>query len=339
MPIVGKSFTSIGKNAFSPIVLGRRGLLLKTMLAFRETGWRKASELPFHSLELIWAAERGLIIVRVEAQWCPPGGNPPCVKAVFEASGPFLYRRCITALLQHPLTPMSWQTTPGRSDWTTPFVVQFKLSPGFRLHQTAVAKLELELVLAELKADLEQLEKRFDYNGRGGVFDGRSTKQSQEDAFRLADAEFLAVKLNEWKAVSGFEDTYADDVAASLAKAIGKSSAHKPGVSHNEAFTTVIWFGDTYIFSSSQAAVVKLLWEAWERGGKQEDGVRVATHDLLMASGSGGRSLRDVFKPGNKLNPAWEKMITYKGCGRNHYKLSPKKISESTERPLSPPNA
>jgi|GEM_PF-4713430 len=193
MPLVGKSFTTLGKDAFSPMTVGKRDLLLNALLAFRETGWRKASELPFHSLELIWAAERGLIIIRAESQWWPPGENPPCVKAVFEASGTFLYRRCITALLQHPSTPLSWQTTPGRSDWTTPVVLQFKLNGKSDGLQAALSKQPDRL--AALKTWLKQLEKRFDYNGRGGVFDGRSTKQSQEDALRLADSEFRAVKL------------------------------------------------------------------------------------------------------------------------------------------------
>ena len=105
---------------------------------------------------------------------------------------------------------------------------------------------------------------------------------------------------------------------------------------HDDSFTTVLWFGVSYSFSIPQSLVVKQLWEAWERGGKCA-GVPVATNDLLRASESVGSSLPDVFRPGGKVNQAWKRMIV--ASGRRHYMLSPQISEESSESPVSPPNA
>ena len=60
---------------------------------------------------------------------------------------------------------------------------------------------------------------------------------------------------------------------------------------HSDDFRTVHWFGERYTFNSTQAAVVRVLWKAWEAGTPG-----VATDTLLEEAGTSGSRLRDIFK-------------------------------------------
>lgn len=60
---------------------------------------------------------------------------------------------------------------------------------------------------------------------------------------------------------------------------------------HSEDYRSVRWYGQPYSFTALQAAVVKLLWEAWQ-GGTPEVGQAV----LLEAAGSAGSRVRDLFR-------------------------------------------
>lgn len=94
-----------------------------------------------------------------------------------------------------------------------------------------------------------------------------------------------------------------------------------PKFSHSEHFDSVNWYGIPYSFNAKQAAVVKTLWEAWEAGRPS-----VLDVDLIAAAGSDGSRVRDIFKSGRILHPAWGTMIVKDG--QTHRKLSPPETGE-----------
>jgi len=82
---------------------------------------------------------------------------------------------------------------------------------------------------------------------------------------------------------------------------------------HSPDFRNVVWCGREFIFTGLQAAVVKVLWQAWELGTPD-----VGDAFLLESCASSGKRLRDVFK-GNK---AWGTMIR-EGHSRGSHRLHP----------------
>ena len=166
----------------------------------------------------------------------------------------------------------------------------------------------------------------------------------QMNAFKLAKHLKAASQLNEllnetdqianWlnRVAHGDFDT-ADNLAAecksqihNLRTAVPKSKPKQRSTLElpqaSEHYDSVNWYGTPYTFTTPQAAVVKVLWEAWKAGKPSVLGV-----DLIDAADSHGSRLRDIFKSGGNVNPAWNKMITKEG--KSHYKLSPPKNSES----------
>jgi len=81
---------------------------------------------------------------------------------------------------------------------------------------------------------------------------------------------------------------------------------------HSWDFRWVRWFGKDYSFTSTRAAVVKLLWEAWENGTPDVGG-----DALLDAVGSEAHRLRDVFRG----HSAWGEMIV-KGATKGAFRLA-----------------
>ena len=73
---------------------------------------------------------------------------------------------------------------------------------------------------------------------------------------------------------------------------------------HSLDFRSVHWFGKDYSFTASQAACVKILWNAL-----QNDTPDVGGETLLEQSGSEGSRVRDIFKN----HPVWNKMIVSGG--------------------------
>lgn len=65
-------------------------------------------------------------------------------------------------------------------------------------------------------------------------------------------------------------------------------------------FRSVHWYGTDYEFTATQAAVVKTLWESWEKGTPV-----VGDATLLTDAGATGDRLRDFFRN----CPAWGTMI------------------------------
>jgi hypothetical protein len=83
---------------------------------------------------------------------------------------------------------------------------------------------------------------------------------------------------------------------------------------HSPDFRSVNWDGRSFEFTPAQAAVVEILWDAYER---KLEGVGHA--HLLDKSGSDGKRLVDVFKG----NPAWGTMIGQVPNHRGLYRLQP----------------
>jgi hypothetical protein len=81
---------------------------------------------------------------------------------------------------------------------------------------------------------------------------------------------------------------------------------------HSPDFRSVRWFGTDYAFTAYQAACVKILWDAWERGTPD-----VAGETLLERTGSESRKLRDVFKNSR----AWKTVIA-RGETKGSYRLA-----------------
>jgi hypothetical protein len=79
---------------------------------------------------------------------------------------------------------------------------------------------------------------------------------------------------------------------------------------HSPDFRMVRWDGNVYPFTPAQAAIVGILWQAWER--KVPD---VGNETLLAEARLDTKRVKDIFKK----HPAWGKMIvqgTTKGSSR-----------------------
>lgn len=80
---------------------------------------------------------------------------------------------------------------------------------------------------------------------------------------------------------------------------------------HSPDFRSVHWFGIHYPFTATQAAIVKLLWNAWENGTPD-----IGHETLLKESGSESKRLVDVFK-GHKTY----KQLIGQGKTKGSYRL------------------
>jgi hypothetical protein len=100
------------------------------------------------------------------------------------------------------------------------------------------------------------------------------------------------------------------DVPAALewvARTLGAraaASAEPARTAHSLDYRSVWWFGRSLHFTKTQAAVVALLWQAWEAGTPDVGG-----ETLLEAVGSDSKRLAEVFKG----HPAWGSMIVQGG--------------------------
>lgn len=80
---------------------------------------------------------------------------------------------------------------------------------------------------------------------------------------------------------------------------------------HGIDFASVVWFGASYAFTGNQAAVVKLLWRAWENGTpcvRDETLTSAADRDETLTAAADrddGARLGDLFRG----HPAWGTMI------------------------------
>src|SRR5262245_48278398 len=82
-----------------------------------------------------------------------------------------------------------------------------------------------------------------------------------------------------------------------------------PPARHGPDFRSVHWFGVDHVFSPKQAAVVGLLWAAWEGGNPD------LSHDYLAAEAEIRGRVADVFRSNGRRHPAWGTMIQSQGRG------------------------
>lgn len=90
----------------------------------------------------------------------------------------------------------------------------------------------------------------------------------------------------------------------------GPLSEGKPAgstCSHSPDFTTVSWFGEQYTFTKGQAALISLLWRAWQAGNATL--TQETIEDALQRNTVGTFRVRDTFKRKGRMHPAWGKMI------------------------------
>jgi len=74
---------------------------------------------------------------------------------------------------------------------------------------------------------------------------------------------------------------------------------------HSSDFRSVRWELRRFSFTPTQAACVRVLWEAWEKGTPE-----LGQETILDQAGSNGSRLRDVFKSKKrKMHDAWGTMI------------------------------
>lgn len=74
---------------------------------------------------------------------------------------------------------------------------------------------------------------------------------------------------------------------------------------HSVDFASVLWFGQSYSFTASQAHIVRLLWEAWRNGTPN-----MRQETLLARVGSEGDRLANLFRD----HPAWNTLIVPGGA-------------------------
>lgn len=69
---------------------------------------------------------------------------------------------------------------------------------------------------------------------------------------------------------------------------------------HSPDFRSVKWFGTSYSFNATEAAIVEELWRAWEKGVP-----KVGAGRLLSATDHITDKVAEVLK----RNPAWRSMV------------------------------
>jgi len=87
----------------------------------------------------------------------------------------------------------------------------------------------------------------------------------------------------------------------------------KPAKRHSEDFASVHWFGSDHVFNPTQAAIVRILWEAWESGTPT-----LTQETLLKAADCEDSEIRNLFKK----HSAWRTMIIRTPGKRGLYQLN-----------------
>jgi hypothetical protein len=145
---------------------------------------------------------------------------------------------------------------------------------------------------------------------------------AERAAAQRQDAIQLGANAGQGKTETLIERLLAEPVDTELSSeqppARGKFGFPIPSATHSSDFSTVQWYGTQYDFTKTQAACVKVLWEAWEN---KTPGISEET--ILENAGSCGSRLRDVFDKGK--HRAWGTMIVKAGKGRFQLQ-EPKKV-------------
>ena len=97
--------------------------------------------------------------------------------------------------------------------------------------------------------------------------------------------------------------------------------ARTSGRLHSTDFRSVSWDGEQFYFTATQAAAVRVLWTAWQRGTPDLGELTILDQaGSSMADSRHGR-LRDLFRSGRKMHPAWNKMIVA-GATKGAFRLA-----------------
>jgi hypothetical protein len=105
---------------------------------------------------------------------------------------------------------------------------------------------------------------------------------------------------------ASFAKRYRETAEAVLGKFIGETthSLVSEHCRHGPDYRDCTWNGVRYTFSATQAACIKVLWEASDNGTPE-----VGESTVLEMAGSTASKLRDVFKSGKTLHLAWGNMV------------------------------
>ena len=87
------------------------------------------------------------------------------------------------------------------------------------------------------------------------------------------------------------------EIAAGLA---AKIATFLSPCRHSADFCSVYWHGATYYFTALQSKAVRILWDAWRKGG-----LALRQEYILEEVGSDSGRLADLFRD----NAAWGKLI------------------------------
>lgn len=116
-------------------------------------------------------------------------------------------------------------------------------------------------------------------------------------------------------------DEHGDEEVEKAWAEMGRQVNPAPGEheqsSHGDDFSWVVWYGVKYQFTNDQAAIVKLLWEQWEKSGRRGGcGLGVNAIAVKINAPDGFR-LPATFRK----NPALGSMI--QSVGKGQYALCP----------------
>lgn len=129
------------------------------------------------------------------------------------------------------------------------------------------------------------------------------------------DGKALAERLKQCagklRSVFG-SDTNQRQAAASIKRARQEPGDTTRPARHSPDFRSVHWYGNDFVFTATQAACVRLLWDAWEQGTPDVGG-----ETLLEAVGVRTSRLVDIFRD----RKAWGTLIR-RGDTKGSYRLS-----------------
>jgi hypothetical protein len=107
----------------------------------------------------------------------------------------------------------------------------------------------------------------------------------------------------------------------------GSGPAATTADGHSPDFRSVRWDGEPYCFTATQAACIKLLWEAMEKGAPELGEQTLLQHPTVDVTST---RLRDIFRSAGQMHPCWNKLIVRgdrKGTFRLGRAKNPKKGS------------
>jgi len=121
---------------------------------------------------------------------------------------------------------------------------------------------------------------------------------------------------------SGCQSNSIESIGDWMIAPADQAGACEPGpesdAAHSPDFRSVHWFGRDYSFTATQAACVKVLWEAW-----QNQTPEVGDQTVLEKVEANSERLDHVFRlRGRAQHPAWGKMIVA-GATKGSHQLAP----------------